>query len=376
MKILFLQTNYPAFLNNFYKKSRKWKDLSYEELMKTWAEKWFGTADFYSKHLKQFGWDGKEIIINDWNSQSKWAKENGLKIKKEELPLTGFLPPMLKNLIGAQRWIPKILLEQVKKFKPDVIYSHNVSIFLPNDLKKIKKYTKLLIGQIASPLPINKTPLYEYDLIITSFPHFVEKFRNLGINSEYLRWCVEKSIPEKIGKKKKIYDVTYVGGFTPHHSKGNKELEELAKEVKVDFWGYGEKTLLPTSPIRQNFHGQAWGKEMYEIFAKSKIVINRHINTAGNYANNMRMFEATAMGALLVTDSKKNMDEFFRAGEEVITYKDSSDLIEKVKYYLKHDKEKQKIAKAGQKRTLEDHAYGVRMKRLDEILKKYLKKPD
>lgn len=376
MKIIFVQTNYPVFLKSFYKENRNWKDLSYEKLMNTWAEKWFGTADFYSKHLKKYGWDGKEVIINDWNSQSKWAKENGLKIKKEELPLTGFLPPMLKNLISAQRWIPKILLEQVKKFKPDVIYSHNVSIFLSNDLKKIKKYTKLLVGQIASPLPINKAPLYKFDLIITSFPHFVNKFERMGIKSEYLKWCAEKSVLTKIGKRKRIYDVTYVGAFTPHHSKGNKKFEALARETKVDFWGYGINTLLPGSPIKKTYHGQAWGKEMYEIFAKSKIVINRHIDAAGNYANNMRMFEATAMGALLITDSKKNMDEFFRVGEEVITYKDSSDLIEKVKYYLKHDKEKQKIAKAGQKRTLEDHTYGVRMKRLDEILKKYLKKLD
>ena len=371
MKILFLQTNYPAFLKSFYKKNRKWKDLSYEELMKTWAEKWFGTADFYSKHLKQFGWDGKEIIINDWSSQSKWAKEIGLKIEKREIPFSSLLPPTLQNLINAQKWIPIILLEQVKRFNPDVVYSYNMSILASKDLEKIKKHTKLLVGQKASPLPINKTPFYKYDLMITSFPHFVAKFRDMGIKSEYLRLCAEKSIPEIIGKKKRIYDVSHIGGYTPRHSKGNKKLEKLAKEIKVDFWGYGEKTLLPTSPIRQNFHGQAWGRKMYEIFAKSKIVINRHINVAGNYANNMRMFEATAMGTLLITDTKKNMNDFFNIGKEVVTYKDSDDLIKKVGYYLRHNKERERIANAGQKRTLKDHTYDVRMKELDKILKSY-----
>jgi spore maturation protein CgeB len=230
----------------------------------------------------------------------------------------------------------------------------------------------LLVGQIASPLPSNEK-LKEYDLILTSFTHFVKIFRKMGITSEYLPWCVEGSIPKQIGKKERVYDVVYVGGLTPHHSHGNKILEDLARKIKVDFWGYGEKTLLPTSPIRKNFHGQAWGKEMYEIFAQSKIVINRHINVAGDYANNMRMFEATAMGALLITDAKKNMDEFFKVGKEVVTYQNSKDLIEKVKYYLKHDKEREKIAKAGQKRTLKDHTYDVRMKKLDKILRQYLK---
>lgn len=374
LKILFVQTNYSGFLNSFYGKNMNWKNFRYKKLMEKWSKELFGSANFYSKSLNNYGWEGKEVVINDWNSQSKWAKEQGLVVHKTEIPFSNFFPPMFKNLTKAQKWIPKIFLEQIKKFNPDVIYSHDVSIFSVKDLKEIKKHTKLLVGQKASPLPIDKSPLYEYDLIITSFPHFVEKFRKMGIKSEYLRWCIESSIPKKIGKKKRIYNVVYVGGLTLHHSKGNRTLETLAKKVRVDFWGYGENTLLPTSAIKQNFHGQAWGKDMYEIFAKAKIVVNRHINISGSYANNMRMFEATAMGALLVTDDKKNMDEFFQVGKEVITYKNPEDLIKKVRYYLKHPKEARKIAKAGQKRTLSEHSYKKRMKELDKILRKYLKK--
>jgi len=111
---------------------------------------------------------------------------------------------------------------------------------------------------------------------------------------------------------------------------------------------------------------------MYKILAQSKIVINRHIDVAEDYANNMRMFEATGMGALLITDEKKNLPELFKVGKEVVTYKDSADLTEKIKYYLQHEDERQKIAKAGQKRTLTDHTYLKRMEELARIIKKYL----
>jgi spore maturation protein CgeB len=84
------------------------------------------------------------------------------------------------------------------------------------------------------------------------------------------------------------------------------------------------------------------------------------------------MFEATGMGALLITDSKKNMDEFFKSGSEVITYKSAEDLTAKIKYYLKNEKERLKIAKSGQKRTLKDHTYKKRMIELDKILRKYI----
>lgn len=194
----------------------------------------------------------------------------------------------------------------------------------------------------------------------------------MGIKSEYLRWCFEASIAKELGRRQKKYDIVFVGGYSPHHGQGSKVLEQLAKKIQVDFWGYGEQSLSPTSPIRQNFHGQAWGREMYKIFGEAKIVVNRHINVAGNVANNMRMFDVTGMGTLLITDSKPNMGEFFEVGKEVVTYKNGDDLVKKVKYYLDRPNERVAIAKAGQKRTLGDHSYAVRMRELDAILRAYL----
>ena len=86
----------------------------------------------------------------------------------------------------------------------------------------------------------------------------------------------------------------------------------------------------------------------------------------------MRMYEATLMGALLITDEKQNMNEFFDTHKEVVTYKDAEELLFKIRHYLKHEKERKRIAQAGQKRTLKDHIYKIRMKQLDTILRKYL----
>jgi len=372
-KILFLQTNYPTFLNSFYKNNPNWKNLNYKQLMKLWAEEYFGSSNFYSKNLSFYKWRGKEIIANDKNSQFKWAKENKINTNRFIDNFLKFVPGYIKNTINTpDRGIFNIFLKQVKKFKPDVIYSHHLGLFSPYQLSKIKENTKLLVGQIASPIPKNTNILKRYDLLISSFPHFVKKFKKMGIKSEYLPWCAEENILKKVGEKKRKYNVSYVGGFTPHHSKGNKIFNQVSKNVKIDFWGYGENFLLPTSKIRKNFHGQAWGKKMYTIYASSKIVINRHINISNNYANNMRMYEATLMGALLITDEKQNMNEFFKAGKEVITYKNAKDLLYKIRYYLKHNKKRIIIARAGQRRTLKNHTYTIRMKQLDKILRKYL----
>lgn len=372
MKILFVQTNYDPFLFTFYQKTKNWQKLSYKKLKLKWSEEWFGVSNFYSKYLKTCGWVGENVVINDWNIQSKWAHDHELNVTRKEISFLKFIPPSIRNFLGLSGWMKKIFFEQLNFYKPNVVYVFDLSIFSTTDIKKIKRVAKLVVGQIAYPLPINKRPLFEYNLIISSFPHYVKMFKQWGIESKYLKLAVDSEIPKKIRLKKRIYDVTFVGGLIPYHKKGNLALSKLATEVKVDIWGYGEKTLPLRSPIKKNFHGQAWGRKMYEIFAQSKIVINRHIDIAKDFANNLRMFEATAMGALLITDHKKNMNEFFEVGREVVTYINPDDLIQKVKYYLAHLKEAEKIAKAGQKRTLKEHTYRLRMKELDGILRKYL----
>jgi spore maturation protein CgeB len=91
------------------------------------------------------------------------------------------------------------------------------------------------------------------------------------------------------------------------------------------------------------------------------------------YANNCRLFEATGVGTLLVTDWKKNLHEMFEPGKEVVSYHTPEECIEKIQYYLEHEDEREEIARAGQQRTLRDHTYYQRMQELVDIVQKYLK---
>ena len=57
---------------------------------------------------------------------------------------------------------------------------------------------------------------------------------------------------------------------------------------------------------------------MFRILASSRIVLNRHITDARQYANNMRLYEATGVGSLLVTDAKENLADLFRKALETV----------------------------------------------------------
>lgn len=366
MKFLFVDTYYPEFLNSFYGKNPSSDSKSYEILKEKLLEESFGTSDFYSYNLKQLGHRANDIIVNDEALQKTWAKENKINLSEYSLISKIQNLPYIHRFIGRPKWIQEIALAQIENEKPDVLYIQNLSILNADTLSKLKKYSKLIVGQIASPMPQLKQ-LKQFDLIISSFPHFVKKFKSIGINSEYLPLAFEPRILKKIDGKNIFpkYDVSFIGSFTYYHRSGTHILEEVAKQVPINIWG-------SQSTVSKYYHGEAWGLDMYRILAQSKIIINRHIDVAQDYANNMRMYESTGMGALLITDEKNNLHELFTPGKEIITYKNANDLIDKIKYYLRHEKIRTEIAQAGQKRTLRDHNYLTRMKELVIILNKYL----
>jgi spore maturation protein CgeB len=111
---------------------------------------------------------------------------------------------------------------------------------------------------------------------------------------------------------------------------------------------------------------------MYRLLQGADIALNQHINVAENFANNMRLYEATGVGAMLITDHKDNLAGLFEPGKEAITYRSADECAELVGYYLAHDAERQTIARAGQERTLREHTYYHRMKELVEIIQKHL----
>ena len=93
---------------------------------------------------------------------------------------------------------------------------------------------------------------------------------------------------------------------------------------------------------------------------------------AEQYAANMRLYEATGVGTMLLTDWKTNLHELFEVGKEVVAYGSTEQCVELVRYYLAHEDEREAIAQAGQKRTLSEHNYYHRMQELTEILNRYL----
>lgn len=372
-KFLIIDTYYQSFLSSLYGTVPDLGKKGYSDQMEVIMSQCFGTADFYSKNLRKLGHEAEDIIPNNEILQRQWATENNFKVNDSFFVRAAKHVPYFRNKFFEHNVLMDILSAQIRKIRPDVLYMQDLSFCPPDFLRFMKEYVRVIVGQIACPM-VNKNLLRPFDLIVSSLPHYVELFRSLGKKSELLKIAFESSILEKIVPAEMKYDVVHIGGYGPVHNERNLLLEEIAEKIDIKFWGYGVDNLNGNSIIRTNYSGECWGIDRYQIFSQSKIVVTKHITSvAGNFCNNMTLYEATGSGALLVTDDKENLKEIFVPGKEVVAYKNAGDAAEKIRYYLEHEEQRAKIARAGQKRTLTEHTYYNRMAELINIIGKYLR---
>ena len=375
MKIAIFDTYYARFLSRFYAARRQLLKSNSSQQTDALLEAAFGTSDFYSRHLKELGCDVIDIIGNCVPLQSAWARENNEPFSPwaMKLPHRTFRLPYVGARLAALPGLLEVAMARVRAFKPDVLYCQDLSFFPPHALTELKKTVPLIVGQIACPLPPGNF-LRPYDLILTSFPHFVPRFHEMGIKSEYFRIGFDTRVLDILGDVPRDVPVSFVGGISRHHGKAIPMLEHLAETTPIQFFGYGAATLPRSSPIRKRHNGEVWGPDMYRALARSRITVNRHINVAESNANNMRLYEATGVGSLLITDQKDNLGEIFDVGKEVVAYSSPEEAAELIRYYMNHPDEADAIAKAGQARTLKDHTYKSRMTELMPILERHLEK--
>ena len=371
MRILILDTNYEAFMHEFWAKNPDLPAQGYERAWRVLIDECFGTADFYSHNLRSLGHEAQEVIANDFTLQSLWARENGVELPPDS---THFRWTRRRKIVPwvrrerSQNWMSAILRAQFEAMAPDVVYVQDLHAADVGLLGEWKKRGAFIAGQIASPLATRD--LSVYDVVFSSFPHFEPVLRACKTRFRYFKIGFESRVLEKLGAQESgpIFDAAFGGGLSAAHSQRTQFLESVARAVPLDVWGYGAETLAGDSPLLARHHGTAWGLEMYRVLRDAKISLNIHIDVAQNNANNMRLYEATGVGSLLLTDQKDNLGEIFEVGTEVVAYENAEDCIEKLRYLLEHETQRAAIALAGQNRTLKDHSYARRMEELSQML--------
>lgn len=334
MRILIADNLYDDFL-------RTWafnESSDYETELQKLLRAQFGTFDCYSRGLRALGHECVDVICNAAPLQAKWAVEN-------------------HAAITTNAWA--ILQAQIEKFVPDCIFLQDLSI----DVNP--RPGMLIAAQVSCAFEDARAKLV--DCIFTSIPSHIPRIEALGVKAQYLPLAFDPIVLEGPQPERDI-DISLVGGVGHQWKQGADTLEAVAQAFGRQFhwFGYGVESLPKQSALRGCYRGQAFGRDMYSIYRRSKIVLNRHGEVSQGYANNLRMFEATGCGAMLLSDNDF-ADQF--TFHEVAPYSTPQESVSKIRQCLDGiEPIRLLVAANGQARTLRDHTYAQRMKTVSDTL--------
>jgi spore maturation protein CgeB len=368
-----------VFIDSFYfdviqKLTTNWLQESpktYSEAIKQVELFGFGTGSSYVGAFRRAGWDAHLIVPNFWKIQALWCKENGFRS-----PLSKFWKfmqvfsriPIFPIYLERLPYFYSVLLNQVKDISPDVVIVQDLHCLHPHFVDELKKIAPFVYGEIASPLPPERF-LKKYSRIISALPSIVQRSKELGIPSSFLPLAYDTKFAAVKQFDKRSNDVVFVGTFGRHQPKTIPLLQSIyEKNPGLRIYGNVDQAILEEAGLIKCFAGQAWGTEMFDVLSDSKIVINRHGTIAQNYSVNMRMYEATGSGAVLVTEDSVNISELFEPGQEVCTYADNDDAATIIQQLLADSIKMEHIAKQGRDRTLKSHSYDQRVAELSKII--------
>lgn len=102
---------------------------------------------------------------------------------------------------------------------------------------------------------------------------------------------------------------------------------------------------------------------MPKIFHCSKINLNITSKTIQTGIP-LRVFDVLGAGGFLITNYQQELLDYFEPGIDLVVYEDVTDLQEKVDYYLKHETEREQIARNGYQKVCEQYTYDIALKEI------------
>jgi len=209
------------------------------------------------------------------------------------------------------------------------------------------------------------------DLVVTPDYYATFKYAQMGIDSIWYfpSYNVNKY---KVLNLKKSIDVSMIGRMDKDN---RKELADYLSNngMEIETYGVGTK------------HGFIKFEDMIKVFNSSKI----NISTTGIVTdlltelepavhkikqNKGRVIEIALTKSFALSEYAPGIEQIFELGKEIEVFHDKEELLQKVKYYLAHEDEREEVAKKGYERALKDYDKDIAIPMVvRNIYKKYEK---
>lgn len=250
--------------------------------------------------------------------------------------------------------------------KADIVF---MQLQTPNvlDVNTVKRMCGFIInwtGDVRYPLPSWYIDLGKHvGLTLFTNETDVKAAKAAGVIADYFQITDDDTIYTPNGWKSHNGNIVFMGNHYPGKFPLTQLRFDLCQRLKKEFgnefsiFGGG----FPAGMVTANLNFKQ--EDEAATYRGCKIAVNcSHFNYE-RYSSN-RIFRIMLSGAFCLSHHYDRIDEDFEINKHLVTWRTIDELVDKCKYYLSHDDERNAIAKAGYAHVLRNH--GI-VKRADEL---------
>lgn len=270
------------------------------------------------------------------------------------------------------------LIRCVETMKPELVFLYSARLIYANTIKKIRKQGAVVfVYNNDDPFAVYypkwfwrhfKRSLKYADVGFAYRGKNIEEYRKCGcVRTEMLRAYYMKNrnyyMPDV---KREVPAVVFLG----HNEKDERQdYIRMLLEAHIEI-GVTERTWEDFEPDNPYLIKLKNSHEKYNEMMNAAEIAIVFLSKINNDTYTRRCFEIPATKTLMVVPYTDDIASMFKEDEEAVFFRNRKEFVEKIKYYLWHENERQKIAEAGYHRLLRDgHESGDRVQLIMDIYK-------
>lgn len=281
------------------------------------------------------------------------------------------------------------LISRIARIRPDLVFIIS-GLALPmmvwdwlDSFKKslVNPYKTMVLFTESPYIDEAQYPLIErVDIAATIDKSSLRAFREINEQSIYVQHAYSAGVHNiKPASRKHAADVFMVGTGFPERIRLLSEIDWSDIDLRIFGGNWGD---LDESKAIEDFYSLEFLENdgiVTDYYSNSKISLNifrtakwpgknvLHIEPGMGYSISPRCYEIMACGGLLMTDTRQELLELFDAGRDFVLFNGADDLSDKIRYYLKNESERKRIAMSGW-RAVREHTYEDRASRIVDFV--------
>jgi spore maturation protein CgeB len=276
--------------------------------------------------------------------------------------------------VAYQLWILRRLERVCLTWRPAAVLVIKGGPITPDLIRRVKARLDTRFVNFFPDNPLWMIPfecIEAYDAFFTKERYAMTSLQQVGLrNLHYLPMYCVPSLHHPVALtaedvRRFASPLSFVGSRYDYRERFVRELADYP----VRLWGQGWSR--STDPVirRMVAGGPVYGRDKLSVYTGSTLSLNHHHPMNDIVGVNTRAFELAAAGACQLVDAKEDVAHLFKAGEEVLTYRDLGELRRHIDHFLANPDEARAIGENARRRALAEHTLRHRLDAMLDVLR-------